>query len=104
TTALPFASWPVTTRRMVLGIAPLPYFCRRENSLRGRLLALALFQADAVGFELAAGGEDVAAARRADRRGIAGAVDDIAEGLDRFVGRAFEGRARPGVEGNEIDL
>ena len=39
-----------------------------------QLLALAL--------QLAAGGEDVAAARRADRRGVAGAVEDRGEGLD----------------------
>ena len=40
----------------------------------------------ALGLELAAGGEDVAAARGADRRGVAGAVHDGGESLDRRQG------------------
>src|SRR5439155_419425 len=33
-----------------------------------------------------------------------GLEDDVAELLDRLAGRAFVGRARPWIEGNEIDL
>jgi signal transduction histidine kinase len=54
--------------------------------------------------ELAAGGEDVAAARRADRRGIAGIVDEVGELLDRLPVRALVVRARPGVERDQVDL
>src|SRR5437588_5813544 len=42
----------------------------------------------AVRFELAAGGEDVAAARRSDRRRIPGLEHDVGERLDRPVRRA----------------
>ena len=59
-----------------------------EAALR---LALAL----GLGLELAAGGHDVLTPRRADRRGVAGLVDDVGEGDDgdpgdvgRVVGRA----------------
>src|SRR5262249_16986611 len=36
--------------------------------------------------------------------GIAGAEDDVGESGDRFVAGAFEGRIRPGIERDEIDL
>ena len=55
-------------------------------------------------FELAAGGEDVAATRGADRRGIAGAVEHGGEGLDRRPIAANIVRAWPGIERDQIDL
>ena len=61
-------------------------------------------QPDARRFELAAGGEDVAAARGAHRRRIAGGEDDVGERRDRRVRRAFVGRAGPRVERDQIDL
>ena len=58
----------------------------------------------ALALELAAGGEDVAAARRADRRGVAGAVDDVGEALDRLPVGALVVGARPGIERDQVDL
>src|SRR5437879_5070172 len=60
------------------------------------LLALAL--------QLAAGGEDVAAAGRADRRGVTAAVEDRGEGLDGPPVGTFVGAAGPGVERDQVDL
>src|SRR5690242_2382582 len=54
--------------------------------------------------ELAAGGEGVAAARRAHRACIAGAVEDGGEALDGVAVGTFIGGARPGIERDEIDL
>src|SRR6516162_5779792 len=54
--------------------------------------------------ELAASSEDVAAARRAHRRGIAGVEHDLGEFLDLLPVRAFMSGARPGIERDEIDL
>src|SRR5665213_3346096 len=61
-------------------------------------------QLHAFAFELAAGGHDVATARRAHRRGIARAVHDLGEFLDLVPVGAFIGRAGPGIERDEIDL
>ena len=58
----------------------------------------------AFGFELAAGGENIAAARGSDRRRIAGPVHDIGKRGDILVGRTFIRRTRPGIERNEVDL
>src|SRR5207237_341194 len=63
---------------------------------RGKLLGRAL--------ELSAGGEDVAAAGRAHRRGIARIEHDLGEFLDLLPVRAFVAGAGPRVERNEIDL
>ena len=54
--------------------------------------------------QLAAGGVDVAAARRAHRRRNARFEDDVAERPDPLVGRTFVGRAGPRVERDQIDL
>src|SRR5688572_861797 len=57
-----------------------------------------------VALQLAAGGEDVAAARRADRRSVAGAVEDRGERLDGRPGGALILAPRPGVERDQVDL
>src|SRR3954454_3195370 len=54
--------------------------------------------------ELAAGGQDVPPARGADRRGVAGSEDDLREAFDALPIRAFIAAARPGIEGNQVDL
>src|SRR5436305_14720943 len=66
--------------------------------------ALADAEALALAFQLATGGEDVAAARGPDRRSVAGPVDDLGEALDRLPVGALIGGARPRVEGDEVDL
>ena len=48
--------------------------------------------------------KDVAAARRADRRGVAGPVDDVGEFLDAFPVGALIFGARPGIERDQVDL
>lgn len=53
---------------------------------------------DALGFELAAGGHDVASAWGADRACVAGVVDDVGELFNLFPVGAFERGAGPGVE------
>src|SRR5438093_642761 len=58
----------------------------------------------ALAFKLPTGGQNVAAARRADRARVAGVEDDLGEPFDRLPVRTFVGAARPGVEGNEVDL
>src|SRR5437660_9763486 len=69
---------------------------RRGNGLAGRLrTGNSAARPDARRFELAAGGEDVAAAGRAHRRRIAGVEHDVGERLDRRVRRAFVRRAGP---------
>src|SRR5215218_9853354 len=78
---------------------PLPLLGGRGQLSPGAgadLLALAL--------QLAAGGEDVAPARRADRRGVAGAVEDGREGLDSPPVGALVGAARPRIERDQVDL
>src|SRR5438874_10796158 len=51
--------------------------------------------AHALGFELAAGGLDVAGARRSDRRRIASLAHNVGKRLDRLVRRAVIKRAAP---------
>src|SRR6185312_16964616 len=63
---------------------------------RPEFLALAL--------KLAAGGENVAAARRAHRARVAGVEHDLREALDSFPVRAFVSASRPGIERDEVDL
>src|SRR5690606_29042750 len=58
----------------------------------------------ALGLQLAAGGQDVAAARRADGRSVTRLVQDGGEGLDRLPVRALIIRARPWIERDQIDL
>src|SRR6185312_14322447 len=67
-------------------------------------LALAPGQFFGLRLQLAAGGEDVAATRRADRRGVAGVEDIFGEFFDLLPLRALVFRARPRVERNQIDL
>ena len=54
--------------------------------------------------QLAAGGQNVAAARRAHRARIARVEHDLGKALDGLPVRAFVGAARPGIERNEVDL
>ncbi|ENN89629.1 hypothetical protein RHSP_37267 [Rhizobium freirei PRF 81] len=54
--------------------------------------------------QLAAGGENIPPARRADRRGVTGRIDEIGELLDLLPVRTLVVRAGPGVEGDEVDL
>src|SRR3546814_17439882 len=74
---------------------------RRPPSCKSRC---ALAQAQAGGFELAAGGEDVAAARRAHGRDVARPFKNRGEALDRGIVRALERRAGPGIERDQVDL
>src|SRR6201987_3630547 len=67
-------------------------------------LALARREFFGLRLQLPAGGEDIAAARRAHRRGIAGIEDIFGEPFNLVPVRTFIGRARPGVERNEVDL
>src|ERR1700759_1707478 len=55
-------------------------------------------------FKLAAGGENVAAARRPHRRGIASIENNLGEFFDLFPVGAFIGAAGPGIERDQIDL
>src|SRR5215204_4120869 len=64
-------------------------------------LPLARRQFFSLRFQLAAGGEDVAAARRAHRRGIAGVENVFGEFFDLVPVRTFVSCARPRVERNE---
>src|SRR5262245_36381512 len=73
------------------------------GSLLVRLLG-GLALADAFALQLAAGGHDVAPARRAHRARIARIEDDVAEGGDGGIAAALEGRPGPGIEGDEVDL
>src|SRR5712671_6070599 len=68
----------------------------------GRQLASA--QLDAGGFELAASGEDVAAAGGSHRRRISGRENNVGKRLDRRVRRAFVWGTRPRVERDQIDF
>src|SRR5277367_1461471 len=63
---------------------------------RPQFLALAL--------ELAAGGQNVAASRRAHRARVASVEDNFREALDRLPVRAFECAPRPRIERNKVDL
>src|SRR5215472_19172114 len=54
--------------------------------------------------ELAAGGEDVAPARRAHRRRIAGVEDVLGKFLDLLPVGAFIAAARPRIERDQVDL
>src|SRR5688572_26017637 len=77
--------------------AAAPLLRRQPAPFAGpQLLALAL--------QLAAGRQDVAPARGADGRGVAGAVEDGGEGFDRLPVRALVLGPRPGVEGDQVDL
>src|SRR5260370_31905475 len=58
----------------------------------------------ALALELAAGGENVAAAGRAHRACVTRVEHDFRETLNRLPIGAFEGAARPRVEGDEVDL
>src|SRR5271166_7131589 len=68
----------------------------QHSGPRPQLLSFAL--------ELAAGGEDVATARRAHRARIASVEDDLGEAFDRLPVRALVGTVGPSIERNEIDL
>src|SRR5579863_1663936 len=67
-------------------------------------LPLARRQFFGLRLQLAAGGKDVAATRRAHRRRIAGVENIFGEFLDSLPVGAFISRARPRIERNEVDL
>src|SRR5664279_3698507 len=69
---------------------------QRHALARGELLGRAL--------ELAAGGENVASARGAHRRGVAGVEHHLRKLLNLFPVGTFVLAAGPGIERNEIDL
>src|SRR6266516_4610410 len=69
---------------------------QREPLARGKFFGRAL--------ELAAGGEDVAPARCAHRRGVAGAEHNLGELLDPLPLRAFVSAAGPWIERDQVDL
>ena len=91
-----------SVRRIASGAALSDLGPPRDHRLERQALAHA--EALAFALQLAAGGEDVAAARGADRRGIAGAVDDVGEALDRLPVGALVVGARPGIERDQVDL
>src|SRR5262249_59282402 len=69
---------------------------QRQALARGELFGRAL--------ELAASGQDVAPARRAHRRGVAGIEDDLGKFLDSLPIRALVSGAGPWIERDEVDL
>src|SRR6266540_3522516 len=69
---------------------------QRQALARGELFACAL--------ELAAGGENIAPARRAHRRSIAGVENNLGEFLDPLPIRAFVSGAGQRIERDEVDL
>ena len=69
---------------------------KRHALARGEFLGRTL--------ELPAGREDIAPARRAHRRRVAGVEDVFGELLDLLPVRAFVSGAWPRIEWNEIDL
>src|SRR5262245_36131799 len=73
-----------------------------EGCDRRRLLAPPPL--DACGFELAAGGEDIAPPRCAHGRRIAGRKDDVGKRRDRCIRGTCVRGARPRVEWDQIDL
>src|SRR3982751_4006681 len=77
-----------------------PVIAGRSGGLRSLRAALAF----GGGFQLAARSVDVAAPGRPHRRRNTRLKDDVAEGLDPLVGRAFVRCARPRIEGDQIDL
>ena len=69
------------------GVQALPELATSGARFAVRQCFAALFGGgllDAFGAQLAAGGEDVAAAGGTDGGGVAGAVEDFGEGFDRF--------------------
>src|SRR5689334_4697380 len=71
---------------------------------RAQRLALAGGELFRLRLQLAAGGEDVAAARGAHRGGVAGVEDIFGEFLDLLPVGALVTRARPGIERDQVDL
>src|SRR5262245_9669787 len=69
---------------------------QREALARGELFGRAL--------ELAASGQDIAPARCAHRRGVAGIEDDFGKFLDSLPIRALVPGAGPRIERDEVDL
>src|SRR5262249_27071902 len=61
-------------------------------------------QIEAGGAQLSACCHNVAAARRAYRAGVAGAIDDLGEALDLFPIGALMRGAGPGIERDQVDL
>src|SRR5258708_39829212 len=75
-------------------IGPVSDPDRSSSGLRLEVAHALATAAQAGALELAAGGEDVAAARRAHRRTQAAIVHDLGEAMDAVVGAALVGRAR----------
>src|SRR3569832_1031028 len=67
-------------------------------------LAVLLLEPLGFALELAASSKDIAAARRAYRRRVAGLVDDVGELLDPRRARAIVVGARPRIERDQVDL
>src|SRR6476646_6511264 len=88
-----------TVRECVLNASGLVGHC--HGAQRQPLAGAELFGR---ALELAAGGEDIAAARRAHRRGVTGVEHDLGEFFDLVPVRAFVLAAGPRVERDEIDL
>src|SRR5215211_482240 len=88
----------MTTRRPISAIGSVRH-CHRAQRL-----AFASRQFFGLRFQLAAGGQDVAAARRAHRRGVAGVEDVFGEFFDLVPVRTLVTRARPRIERNQVDL
>src|ERR1035437_4932551 len=62
------------------------------------------FHPNTFGFQLAAGGADVASARAAHRRVIAGPLQYPRKGVHPLFGRCFKAAARPRIEGDQVYL
>src|SRR4051794_37696886 len=88
----------ITTRRPISAIESVRH-CHRAQRL-----AFARRQFFGLRFQLAASGENVAAARRAHRRGVAGVEDVLGEFFDLVPIRTLVTRARPRVERNQVDF
>src|SRR5207244_719281 len=87
-------TWIPGTRPGMTVVEPL--IRHRHGAQR---LSLARRQLFGLRLQLSAGGEDVATARGAHRRGISGVEDIFGERFDLVPVRTFVTRARPGIEG-----
>ena len=77
---------------------------RRRRRRRKLQAALGSRRCRRLSVRSAAGGQDVAAARCANRRGVACLLDDPRKGVNTVVGRAAVSRAGPGIERDQVHL